>query len=71
MAKPKIDIRKLDRLLRAGKSQREISHVFGVSESAISKSKKQLRNNIVRTVGLERANEVVQDHIDMIAHAVR
>jgi len=66
MPKPIIDRRKLDQLLRDGKSQREVAQVFGVSESAISKARKQLKNNIVRTVGLERANEVVQSHLDMM-----
>ena len=66
MPKPKIDIRKMERLLREGKSQREVAQVFGVSESAISHAKKSLGKNIVRTVGLERANEVVTAHLDVM-----
>ena len=67
MPKPKIDITKLDQLLRSGKTQRECAQVFGVTESAVSKAKKQLKNSIVRTVALERANDVVESHIDMAA----
>ena len=66
MPKPKIDLRQLDQMLRAGKAQREIAQVFGVSESAVSKARKKLRSNIVRTVGLEKANEVVESHLDMM-----
>jgi len=66
MARPKIDLHKLDRLLRAGKSQRKLAQVFGVTESAISKARKSLKNNIVRTVGLERAGDVVESHLDMM-----
>ena len=66
MPKPKIDIRKMERLLREGKSQREVAQVFGVIESAISHAKKSLGKNIVRTVGLERANEVVEVHLDVV-----
>lgn len=66
MPKPKIDLRQLDQMLRAGKAQREIAQVFGVTESAVSKARKKLRSNIVRTVGLEKANEVVESHLDMM-----
>ena len=64
MPKPKINLKLLDQMLRAGESQRKIAQVFGVSESAVSKAKKQLQSNIVRTVGLEKANEVVESHLD-------
>ena len=66
MSETKIDLRKLDQMLRAGKTQREAAQVFGVTEAAVSKAKKQLKNNIVRTVGLEKANEVVEGHLDMM-----
>lgn len=71
MPKPKIDISEMERLLRQGKSQREVAQVFGVSESAISHAKKSLRKNIVRTVGLERANKVVTAHLDVMGQLKR
>ncbi|MBW2619105.1 MAG: hypothetical protein JRC92_09535 [Deltaproteobacteria bacterium] len=66
MSEAKIDLRKLDQMLRAGKTQREAAQVFGVTEAAVSKAKKQLKTNIVRTVALEKANEVVEGHLDMM-----
>lgn len=62
----KIDIRKLDQMLRAGKSQIEIAKYFDVTPGAVSQAKRQLKNNIVRTVALEKANEVVESHLDMM-----
>ncbi|MGA2109447.1 MAG: hypothetical protein ABSH25_17620 [Syntrophorhabdales bacterium] len=53
MPKPKIDKVKLSQLLRAGKSQKEIAQVFGVTEGAISKAKKELNISVVKNVGLE------------------
>ena len=66
MSEAKIDLRKLDQMLRAGKTQREAAQVFEVTEAAVAKAKKQLKTNIVRTVGLEKANEVVEGHLDMM-----
>ncbi len=66
MPEPKIDIRKLDKLLRSGKTQRECAQVFGVTESAVSKAKRQLKNVIIRTASLEKGHEVVESHIDMM-----
>jgi hypothetical protein len=66
MGIPKIDIRKLDQMLRAGKSQIEIAKYFSVTPGAVSQAKRQLKNNIVRTVALEKANEVVESHLDMM-----
>ena len=66
MSEAKIDLRKLDQMIRAGKTQREAAQVFKVTEAAVSKAKKQLKTNIVRTVGLEKANEVVEGHLDMM-----
>jgi predicted transcriptional regulator len=65
MPKPKIDIRQLDRMLRSGKSQKECAQVFGVTEAAVSKAKKRLKNTIVRTASLEKANEIMEFHLDM------
>ncbi len=65
MPEPKIDIRKLDRMLRAGKTQREIAQVFGVTESAVSKAKKKMKNSFIRVVALEKANQVHESHLDV------
>ena len=42
MAKPKVDIRKLDQMLRSGKSVKLCAKFFGVTPSAISQHKKNL-----------------------------
>jgi hypothetical protein len=54
-------------MLRDGKSQREISQVFGVTESAVSKARKQLKHVIVRVASMERAGEIVEEHLDLMS----
>ena len=66
MPKPKIDRVKLNRLLRSGKSQKEVAQVFKVSEAAISKAKNELKVAVVRNVALESAHKVVDRHLDTI-----
>jgi|LGVE01.1.fsa_nt_gb hypothetical protein len=66
MPKPKIDVRKLDQMLRSGKSQRECAQVFGVTEGAISKARKHLNVNVVKNVCLENAHRVVNKNLDAI-----
>ncbi len=63
MPKPKIDRVKLNQLLNAGKSQREVAQVFGVTEGAISKARKQLNIDVVRNVALETAHKVVDKNL--------
>ena len=66
MPKPKIDRTKLNQMLRAGKPQKEIAQFFGVSEGAISKAKKELNVNVVKSVALENAHRVVGKNLDAI-----
>jgi len=65
MSQGKINISKLDQLLRSGKNQRQCAQVFGVTESAVSKAKKSLKKNIIRTGSLEKAHDIVENHLDM------
>ena len=67
MPKPKIDRVKLNQLLRAGKTQREVAQFFGVSDGAISKAKKELNISVVKSVALESAHKVVSKHLDAIS----
>lgn len=62
----KIDRVKLNQMLNTGKSQREIAQVFGVTEGAISKAKKELNISVVKNVSLERAHEVVDKNINAV-----
>jgi hypothetical protein len=66
MPKPKFDRVELNRLLRTGKSQKEIAQALNVSESAISRAKKELKNAVVKNVALESAHKVVQSHLDTL-----
>jgi len=67
MPKPKIDRVKLNQLLKAGKSQREVAQVFDVTEGAISKAKKELNLAVVKNVTLESAHKVVDKNLDAVA----
>lgn len=64
----KIDDGMLHRLLvEEGRSQRAAAAYFGVTEAAVSKRVKALRLNLTRYVGLERAKEVADRGLDVIA----
>jgi predicted transcriptional regulator len=71
MAKPKFDRVKLSHLLRAGKSQKEVAQVFGVSDAAISKAKKELNISVVRNMSFESAHKVVASHLDTVAQLAK
>ena len=66
MPKPKIDHVKLNQMLRAGKSPREVAEHFGVSQAAICKARKGLNVAVVKNVVLESAHKVVAEHLDTI-----
>lgn len=66
MPKPKIDRVKLNQLLKAGKSQREIAQVFDVTEGAISKAKVELNIAVVKNVALESAHKVLDKNLDAV-----
>ena len=66
MPKPKIDRVKLNRMLRAGKSPKELAEHFGVSQAAICKARKGLNVAVVKNMVLESAHKVVAEHLDTI-----
>ena len=66
MAKQKIDKVILSQMLRAGKTQRKVAQVFGVTEGAVSKAKKELNLTVVRSVALENAHRVVDKTLNAI-----
>ena len=63
---PKIDRVKLNQMLRAGKSPKEVAKHFGVSQAAICKARKGLNVAVVKNVVLESAHKVVAEHLDTI-----
>ena len=66
MGKAKIDRVKLSRMLRDGKSQKDIARAMNVSEAAISKAKKELKIAVVKNVALESAHKVVDKNLDAV-----
>lgn len=66
MPEAKIDKVKLSQMLRSGKTQRKIAQVFGVTEGAISKAKKELNLTVVRSVALENAHRVVDKSLNAV-----
>jgi dsDNA-specific endonuclease/ATPase MutS2 len=66
MPEAKIDKVKLSQMLRAGKAQREIAQFFGVTESAVSKAKRELNLTVVKSVALENAHRVVDKNLNAI-----
>ena len=51
----------------SGCPQKEVAQVFGVSEGAISKAKRELNIAVVKNVSLESAHKVVDKHLDTLS----
>jgi transcriptional regulator with XRE-family HTH domain len=66
MNEGKVDIVKLNRMLRAGKSVSECAKFFGVTPSAISQAKKNLNVSVVKNVALENAHRVMDQNLDAV-----
>ena len=66
MTKPKVDIHKLDQMLRLGKSVKECAKFFGVTPGAISQHKKNLNVSVVKNVALENAHRVVDKSLNAV-----
>jgi len=67
MAESKIDYRKLNRLLREGQTQTNIAKLFNVTPGRISQAKREMRNRVCKVTTLEKASDVVNDHLDTMA----
>ena len=63
MAKPRIDVDVLRKLIESGVSQAEIARRLGVTESAVSQRLKKLNVLTSRVVALEKAGELVDDKL--------
>ena len=66
MSKAKIDIIKLERMLRSGKSVKEIAEYFSCTPGAVSMAKKGLNVAVVKSVALENAQRVVDKNLNTI-----
>lgn len=67
MAQSKIDFQELNRMLREGHSQNNIAKVFNVTPGRISQAKREMRNRVCKVATLEKAGDVVNDHLDTMA----
>ena len=66
MPKPKIDVVKLNQMLRSGKSVKQCAEYFNVTPPAISMAKKNLNVSVVKNVALENAHKVVDKNLDAV-----
>jgi len=66
MGEPKINKVKLSQLLRAGKSVKHCAEYFGVTPPAITKAKKEINVNVIKSVALENAHRVVDKNLNAI-----
>jgi len=60
-----IDIEEMARLLDEGKTGADCARYFGVSPSAVSKTRKRIKSGIVRHVATERAPAMVDRGLDI------
>ena len=67
MSKPKIDLVKLDKLLRQGMSYREIAKEFSCTPGAISQARKKLSVDIVKNV-LHKSTRVLEILLTVESH---
>jgi hypothetical protein len=66
MITKKINVVKLNQMLRSGKSVSECASYFKVSSSAVSQAKKNLNVAVVKNVALENAHRVVDKSLNAI-----
>ena len=66
MANGKIDKLKLSQLLRSGKSGKYCAKFFGVTQGAISQTRKELNIAVVKSVALETAHQIVEKNLNAV-----
>jgi hypothetical protein len=66
MAKPKVDIHKLSRMLSSGKTVKQCAKFFGVTSGAISQHKKKLNIAVVKNVVMENAHRAVEKNLNTV-----
>ena len=62
----KVDLKKMEQMLRSGMRTKDVAEFFNVTSGAISQHKRKLKNLVVRSMALEKAHEVVSSHIDVV-----
>jgi len=66
MSNGKIDKLKLSQLLRSGKSGKYCAKFFGVTQGAISQTRKELNIAVVKSVALETAHQIVEKNLNAV-----
>lgn len=66
MAKSKIDLAKLDQLIKAGKSPKELAEFFQCSEVAIWKARKKLGLAIANTLTPQTTQKIIEGDLDLM-----
>lgn len=67
----KINDIELDKLLRQGYTTNQLADHFGCSPAAVSQRKRKLQKGIVAITTLEKADQVVAAHMDMMGQLRR
>jgi len=67
----KINDIELDKLLRQGYTTNQLANHFGCSPAAVSQRKRKLQKGIVAVTTLEKADQVVTAHMDMMGQLRR
>jgi hypothetical protein len=62
----KIDVVKMESMLRAGHTNAEVARHFGVTDSAVCQRAAKIKNLIVRQMSMEKAHEMTSAHIDVV-----
>ena len=64
---PRINLIELDKLTRQGVSGKDLAKHFNVSPAAVCKAKKKLKTNVIRASAIDKAAQVLDTHLDMMA----
>ena len=62
----KVDLKRMEQMLRAGMKNKDVADFFGVTPGAISQHSRKMKNLVVRSMALEKAHEVTSSHIDVV-----
>ena len=62
----KVDLKKMEQLLRSGMKNKDVADFFGVTPGCISQHSKKIKNLVVRSMALEKAHEVTSSHLDVV-----
>jgi hypothetical protein len=62
----KVDIKRMEQMLRSGMKNKDVAAFFNVTPGCISQHSKKMKGLVVRSMALEKAHEVTASHIDVV-----